>query len=251
MKTKLLTTALIFSTGIIIFCSCDNNKSDDKNESGLTVNITNPPDGSQYTVVQSVDLSGTATDIEDGSLSGNSLTWESNIDGQIGIGKEVSTFLSPGTHTITLTAKDSDENKESASITVIVETPAFGSCSYDLTGTWNFTTSNATHSGYCPAGNNSSGTCVISQTGNMLTLTFMSGWTCDPVSMCTYVGACTGDVYTFSNSDDVDDEGGVATNAIYLTATSENTLSGSSASMYVIDNFTCTWGYDAVFTKAE
>ena len=51
----------------------------------------------------------TATDPEDGTLSGNALTWTSSLIGQIGTGAALETSaLSPGRHVITFTAIDSD-----------------------------------------------------------------------------------------------------------------------------------------------
>ena len=53
---------------------------------------------------------GEATDPEDGDLDGMALVWTSDLDGEIGTGKEFSAALSEGTHTVTLTATDSDGN---------------------------------------------------------------------------------------------------------------------------------------------
>jgi subtilisin family serine protease len=55
----------------------------------------------------SVSFVGAGLDLEDGALAGASLIWTSSIDGQIGTGASFSkTNLSPGSHLITLTAKD-------------------------------------------------------------------------------------------------------------------------------------------------
>ncbi|MBN2347282.1 MAG: hypothetical protein JXJ22_00505 [Bacteroidales bacterium] len=249
MKTLKLFAVMLISAGLLFFFSCDKKSSDEN--SGITVTISSPDNGSTYNMLDKITFVGNASDEQDGTLTGNTLTWSSNIDGELGTGTEISIYLSPGTHTVTLLATDSDANEKSAKINVTVNLPVLGACTYDLNGTWNFTTSNATHTGICPAGTNSSGTCEISQTANLLTLVFTSGWVCDPVSMCTYEGFCSGNTYGFANSDVVDDEGGVATNTISLTASSENTLSGVSASTYVLEDFVCAWGYDVVFTRAD
>ena len=55
-----------------------------------TVNITAPANGATFTVGDSVAFSGTATDTEDGTLTG-SLSWSSSIDGSIGSGGSFST----------------------------------------------------------------------------------------------------------------------------------------------------------------
>ena len=89
-----------------------------------SVAISAPTNG--RSVVQGVSLAftGSATDPEDGALSGTSLTWTSSINGAIGSGPAFSTSsLSVGTHTITLTAKDSQGAASSASVTLIVTAP--------------------------------------------------------------------------------------------------------------------------------
>ena len=86
------------------------------------VTITNG--AGTYSVGDTVFLTGTATDAEDGTITGN-LTWSSNLDGSIpGSGGSVSTStLSLGTHTITASVTDSDGNSDSDTISVTVETP--------------------------------------------------------------------------------------------------------------------------------
>lgn len=73
----------------------------------------------------SVTFTGSATDAEDGPLTGASLVWTSNVDGQIGTGASFSTTgLSAGMHTVTLTATDSDSNEAKETVLVIVKPPA-------------------------------------------------------------------------------------------------------------------------------
>lgn len=91
--------------------------------------ITSPAEqasGAPATVLTgaSVTFTGSATDAEDGALSGGSLVWTSNVDGQIGTGASFSTTgLSTGMHTVTLTATDSDMNEAKATVLVIVKPP--------------------------------------------------------------------------------------------------------------------------------
>lgn len=75
-----------------------------------------------------VTFTGAAADPEDGPLSGGSLTWTSNVDGELGSGEMVTTSsLSTGLHTITLSALDSEAGVGSATVLVIVtEAPAPG-----------------------------------------------------------------------------------------------------------------------------
>jgi hypothetical protein len=63
-------------------------------------------------------LEGVATDLEDGILGEESLIWESDIDGQLGTGTEIEVLLSEGTHTITLTATDSDGMVDTANVVI-------------------------------------------------------------------------------------------------------------------------------------
>ncbi len=78
-----------------------------------------------------VNLSGSASDVEDGLLPTaaqmatgkpiSSLRWSSSIDGFLGYGDIINTrALTQGTHVITYEVKDSDGNTGSASITVLV-----------------------------------------------------------------------------------------------------------------------------------
>jgi hypothetical protein len=88
-----------------------------------TADISSPSDGSDYDEGDTIIFSGTGDDPEDGSLTGGSLVWTSNRDGQIGTGTYFTRDnLSVGTHTITLTAADSQgaTGSDSINISVIV-----------------------------------------------------------------------------------------------------------------------------------
>ncbi|MEI6290114.1 MAG: S8 family serine peptidase, partial [Chloroflexota bacterium] len=73
-----------------------------------TVSITGPADSSTYNKGNTISFTGTASDIEDGTISSN-IKWVSNIDGLLGTGDtlDIST-LTPGTHIITAKITDSD-----------------------------------------------------------------------------------------------------------------------------------------------
>ena len=71
---------------------------------------------------ESVTFKGSAEDPEDGSLTGDALTWTSDVEGTLGTGVEVTVAeLSAGSHTITLSAVDSDGVTGTASINLLVE----------------------------------------------------------------------------------------------------------------------------------
>ncbi|MCP3960810.1 MAG: DNRLRE domain-containing protein, partial [bacterium] len=91
--------------------------------SGPSVSITAPADGSGSNVGASVSFAGTASDPEDGDLTAG-LTWTSDLDGVIGSGGSFSTSaLSLGTHTITASVTDSGGLSAVDVITVTVTLP--------------------------------------------------------------------------------------------------------------------------------
>lgn len=86
--------------------------------------IISPATGDTFTSADTVTFTGTASDMEDGSLSGSSLQWTSNLQGALGSGKSISANLKPGTHVITLTATDSSSATGTASVTLVVSAAA-------------------------------------------------------------------------------------------------------------------------------
>lgn len=84
------------------------------------VTITGPADGSGSVEGTSVTFSATASDVEDGDLTGV-VAWTSSRDGSIGTGGSFSTStLSVGSHTITASVTDSEGLQASDAITVNV-----------------------------------------------------------------------------------------------------------------------------------
>jgi hypothetical protein len=84
------------------------------------VNIQTPADNAALTLGMSTELTGTATDAEDGELTGAALTWTSSRDGALGTGSPLTVTLTQGVHVLTLTATDSQSATQSAAITVSV-----------------------------------------------------------------------------------------------------------------------------------
>lgn len=80
--------------------------------------IVYPEDSTVYSSNLPVHVIGTAYDREDGQLTGDDLRWTSTLDGDLGRGSQVSATLSPGQHTITLTATDSDGNQGTDTISL-------------------------------------------------------------------------------------------------------------------------------------
>lgn len=88
------------------------------------VSIETPSDSSVFAEGDTVLLEGSATDPEEGALSGSSLVWESNSDGELGTGEAVEvSSLSVGDHTVTLTATDPEGAKTSDEVSITVEAP--------------------------------------------------------------------------------------------------------------------------------
>jgi hypothetical protein len=85
------------------------------------VSITSPADGASFDSGATILFVGTASDPEDGDLTG-SLVWTSSIDGDIGAGGSFSRTLSDGSHTITASVVDSDGRSGSASVSITVGT---------------------------------------------------------------------------------------------------------------------------------
>ena len=87
------------------------------------VTITAPADGSSFDIGDSVSFAGTATDTEDGNITG-SLTWTSSLDGSIGSGGSFSTSsLSLGNHLITASVTDSGGSTRNDTINLTINDP--------------------------------------------------------------------------------------------------------------------------------
>jgi subtilisin family serine protease len=83
--------------------------------------ISTPANNASFAQGASITFAGTGTDPEDGTLSGTSLTWASNLDGIIGTGASLSnSTLSVGVHTITLIVKDSQNALDTATVSITI-----------------------------------------------------------------------------------------------------------------------------------
>lgn len=79
-----------------------------------------PEDGESRPGGSPVTFVGGANDPEDGALSGASLVWCSDLDGEFGTGEIISAMPSAGEHVITLTATDADGNTGSDRISLTI-----------------------------------------------------------------------------------------------------------------------------------
>jgi len=103
--------------------------------------ITAPANASTFTEGTAIAFAGTATDVEDGSLTAG-LAWISDLDGAIGTGGSFSAVLSVGTHTVSAAVTDSGGAPGADAVVVTVEpaSPSGGSLLlsevfYDPSGT--------------------------------------------------------------------------------------------------------------------
>jgi hypothetical protein len=84
-----------------------------------TVSITAPATGSSFPSGTSVTLTGTASDAQDGPLSG-SIVWSSNLAGALGTGASRSVTLGVGSHTIQALVTDSGGLSATATISITI-----------------------------------------------------------------------------------------------------------------------------------
>lgn len=84
--------------------------------------ITSPVAGTVFSQGTNISFTGIATDFEDGPLTGNSLQWSSNLNGNLGSGNSINTSsLSVGSHQVSLIATDSQNAKDTATIGLNVQ----------------------------------------------------------------------------------------------------------------------------------
>jgi len=124
-KLRYLCLVGVIALGFMTIIGTTDNKNEGDGETSSntspTVTVTSPSNDSAYTQGDTITFIGIGNDIEDGNLTGNSLVWTSDIDGQIGTGEFFTMDdLSLGIHTITLTTTDSDGATGIDSITITV-----------------------------------------------------------------------------------------------------------------------------------
>jgi len=118
-RVALLVTLLV---AVLPACSDDGNGGPTEPNQPPTAEITSPQDGAAFQEGEDVTFEGSGSDPEDGALTGGSLVWESDLDGEIGTGESFTTSsLTVGDHTVTLTATDGDGATGTATVSVTVE----------------------------------------------------------------------------------------------------------------------------------
>jgi len=84
-----------------------------------SVTISAPSGGTSFASTTSISFSGSASDAQDGNISGK-LVWTSNLVGTIGSGGSFSTTLPAGSHIVTASVVDSGGLKASKQISITV-----------------------------------------------------------------------------------------------------------------------------------
>jgi hypothetical protein len=87
------------------------------------VTIESPENSGTFLTSVDIAFSAIADDPEDGALTGHSLVWVSDVDGEIGTGEAFTATLTEGHHRITLTATDSQDGARSPFIGIDVILP--------------------------------------------------------------------------------------------------------------------------------
>lgn len=76
----------------------------------------------QFATNELVRMLGSVLDLEDGQLPGDALSWESDVDGHLGVGESIeSSSLSPGVHHITLRTTDSAGHTAESSVEIFID----------------------------------------------------------------------------------------------------------------------------------
>jgi hypothetical protein len=118
-----------------------------------------------------------------------------------------------------------------------------------IVGQWNYTTANHWTKGPAPAGQPSKGIVVITQTGNQFKMEFKSGMVFSPPELRYFSGRKEGQEYAFSNSAQVDNEGGIAKNSCNLKMINAGYAKGKSFSQYSNKGIIFNWGFDIELTR--
>lgn len=90
--------------------------------SAPTVAISTPSNNTTVTLGTTLTFSGSASDVEDGSLT-SKLVWSSTLDGPLGMGGSISKALTAGTHTVKAAVTDTGGESSDQQVGVYVIAP--------------------------------------------------------------------------------------------------------------------------------
>lgn len=103
---------------VVGFSACGDSTEPNANPTAV---ITSPTEGSSHYLGDPVQLEGSGSDPEDGAIPSSRLSWTSSLDGTLGAGSPLSASnLSEGTHTLVLTARDSQGATGTAQVIIDV-----------------------------------------------------------------------------------------------------------------------------------
>ncbi len=123
MNTSILNkinTKILFALLFLLIFSCKKDE-DTKVNTAPTIQINFPQDQQNFNVGEVITFKATANDAEDGGLT--TIVWNSDKDGQIGTGSEISVGdLTENTHIITAKVEDNKGLSVTGSVTVFVST---------------------------------------------------------------------------------------------------------------------------------
>jgi len=123
----------------------------------------------------------------------------------------------------------------------------------NLTGSWDFQTSDHKEYGVCERGKPYSGTLTITQDGTKLKLVLQSGpIVCSPPTACAYQGKLKGKDAHFHSASVVSGEGGSRLASIHLSFDSPSTASGKSRTIQQrIGGSMCEWTNHLQLTRKK
>jgi hypothetical protein len=135
------------------------------------------------------------------------------------------------------------------------DTRAQDPAALDIGGAWIYATSNHTLLACdfpAPPGEPMSGHMEIAPHDGSVTVTLVSGATCDPAQMCIFEGGIDGTILAVGNSAIVDSEGGVASTGWSLIFTGPESGLGSGTSAYLHPKgYRCGWSYSIAVRRPK
>lgn len=115
---------------------------------------------------------------------------------------------------------------------------------FDLTGTWQYTTFDHRSSGPCPGGSHMVGTMSIADMGDpAVPYAVVVSGDCNPATVCVFGGKIVDGALVAQNDVVVDEEGGRVGSGLYITFFAEDFGLGFYDAAYYIADFSCGWSH--------